>query len=134
MALPTGQHRRALLESRLQEELARVLRVDPSQVGRNEPLQSFGLDSITAVELRNRWQEEWGLILSPTLIWDHPTIAALATHMAAKIGTPLEPAEPAEPAPDTERAAAVAQIKELSEGEAETLLLQKLSNIEAKRS
>jgi acyl carrier protein len=125
-----------MLESRLQEELAQVLRIPPSQVGRSEPLQSFGLDSISAVELRNRWQEELGLILPPTLIWDHPSISALATYLAAKIDTPKEDALPAgatQPVPDAGRAAVVAQIKTLSEDEAEKLLLQKLSSIEAKR-
>ena len=137
MALPTAQQRRALLESRLQDELARVLRVNPSQVGRNEPLQNFGLDSISAVELRNRWAEEFGVILAPTLIWDHPTISALAAHLAVKLETPLEGpefVEAVQPPGEAERAAVVAQIKTLSEDEAEKLLLQKLSSIETKRS
>ena len=135
MALP-AQQRRALLESRLQEELARILRVNPSQVGLNEPLQTFGLDSISAVELRNRWAEEFGLILAPTLIWDHPTITALAAHLAVKLGTTLERAsvEAVEPPADAERAAVVAQLKTLSEDDAEQLLLQRLSSIETKRS
>jgi acyl transferase domain-containing protein/acyl carrier protein len=136
MALPTGQQRRALIESRLQEELARVLRVNPPQVGLNEPLQSFGLDSISAVELRNRWAEEFGLVLAPTLIWDYPTISALAEHLALMLVTASQraaPVEAVEPAEDAARAAVIAQIKTLSEGEAEHLLLQRLSNIETKR-
>jgi len=133
LASPAGQHRRALLESRLQQELARILRINPSQVGRTVPLQSFGLDSISAVELRNRWSEELGLLLSATLIWDHPTISALATHLADKMEIPLDSPEAAPLAQDAERTAVVAQIKELSEEEAEALLVQKLSTIEAKR-
>jgi NADPH:quinone reductase-like Zn-dependent oxidoreductase/acyl carrier protein len=133
LASPAGQHRRALLESRLQQELARILRINPSQVGRTAPLQSFGLDSISAVELRNRWSEELGLLLSATLIWDHPTISALATHLADKMEIPLDSAEAATLAQDAERTAVVAQIRELSEEQAEALLIQTLSTIEAKR-
>ena len=132
LALPTRQHRRARLESHLQEVLASVLRVNPTQVSRHEPLQSLGLDSISAVELRNRWQEELGLILSPTLIWDHPTIAALATYLASGLDAPSEPAAAGEPPPNASHATAVGEIKTLSEDEAEELLLRKLSAIEAR--
>jgi aryl carrier-like protein len=60
MSLPTPLHRRAFIESHLLEELARALRVPESQLDKNQPLQTSGLDSISAVELRNRWQEELG--------------------------------------------------------------------------
>ncbi len=136
MALPTRQHRLALLQSRLQEDLARTLRVSSTQVGLNEPLQSFGLDSLSAVELRNRWAEELGLMLSATLIWDHPTIAQLATYLVTQLDTrfeDVEPVEAAQSAPRPEDAGVVAQIKDLSEEEAEALLLQKLSRLEAQR-
>jgi phthiocerol/phenolphthiocerol synthesis type-I polyketide synthase C len=136
MALPTGQHRRAMLQSRLQEDLARTLRVNAGQVGLTEPLQSFGLDSLSAVELRNRWAEELGLVLSATLVWDHPTISALSAYLADQLEAPSERVEADEAsrsAPPKDHAAVVAQINELSEAEAEALLLQKLSRIEAGR-
>jgi acyl transferase domain-containing protein/acyl carrier protein len=133
MALPSAQHRRAMLETRLQEELARALRVNRSQVGRNEPLQSFGLDSISAVELRNRLAEELNLILSPTLIWDQPTIAALATFLAGRLADSEGRTLAVQPAPDAARAEIVAQVQTLSEDEAERLLLKKVAAIEAKR-
>ena len=44
-----------------------------------------GLDSLGAVELRNALMAKYGIALSATVAFDHPTPAALATHMAATL-------------------------------------------------
>ncbi|OAA18178.1 acyltransferase family protein, partial [Frankia sp. EI5c] len=53
---------------------------------------NLGLDSLTALELRNQLGQRTGLRLSATVIFDHPTPLALATHLyealAADVGSP----------------------------------------------
>ena len=98
-AAPPGE-RGAALRDHLREQVARVLRCDPSRIGASTPLQQGGLDSLMAMELRNRLEVSLGVTLNVTLIWRHPTVADLADHLASAMGLPLDaPGEGAASAP-----------------------------------
>ncbi|UQA57009.1 type I polyketide synthase [Polyangium aurulentum] len=88
----TPEERRERLESLVREQIVEVLRLDPSRITSETPLNTLGFDSLMAVELRNRLELLLGATLPVTLVWGYPTVAALVPHLATKIGVPLEPA------------------------------------------
>ncbi|HEX3130887.1 MAG TPA: SDR family NAD(P)-dependent oxidoreductase, partial [Thermoanaerobaculia bacterium] len=62
--------------------LAGLLKVDPGTIGALEPFADFGLTSWDAVGLSGELEEWLGTSLSPVLLYEHPTIAELARHLA----------------------------------------------------
>jgi acyl carrier protein len=82
--------RGALLEQHLIEQIAQVLRADPARISAETPLNSMGLDSLMALELRNRLELSLGLNLPATLVWARPTVIDLAPDLAQRMGLSLE--------------------------------------------
>jgi acyl carrier protein len=76
---------RQILAGKLQGQAARVLRLPLPTLDVNRPLNQFGLDSLMALELRNRMQAEWGIAIPLATILGGPSILQLATLAIAKL-------------------------------------------------
>ena len=116
--------RQTILAAHIQNVLAQVLGLEASQLP--DVRQGFfdiGMDSLTAMELRSRLEVDLGTSLPSTLAFDYTTIQTLADYLineALSLGVPA-----AEPEPAT--ASATARLEQLSETEAENLLIEKLN-------
>jgi len=55
---------------------------DPASLDPDRPFKDLGIDSLTALALRNTLTQRTGLVLPATLALDHPTPAAVARHLA----------------------------------------------------
>jgi acyl transferase domain-containing protein/acyl-CoA synthetase (AMP-forming)/AMP-acid ligase II/acyl carrier protein len=56
------------------------------------PFATLGLDSLSAVRLIGELEQRLGQTLSPTLVYDHPNIAALAAHLDPSAARPTSQA------------------------------------------
>ncbi|GAA1298743.1 type I polyketide synthase [Saccharothrix xinjiangensis] len=84
-ALPATERRKHLLDL-VRGLVAGVLGHDgPHAVDPDRGFLELGFDSLAAVELRNRVGETAGVRLSATLVYDHPTPAAVAELLHAEL-------------------------------------------------
>ncbi len=75
---PTEQQ----IQSWLIANISTVVEVDPQTIDIRKPLEYYGMDSMQAMHLSGDLEDWLGRQLSPTVVWDYPTIEVLARHLA----------------------------------------------------
>ncbi len=91
------ERRRALLEE-VRGTLAAVLgHTDGDGIDPDRPLRDLGVDSLAAVELRNALGTATGTRLPATLVFDHPTVRAVAAFLDERLPATPGPAAATEP-------------------------------------
>ncbi|MBU8894068.1 SDR family NAD(P)-dependent oxidoreductase [Corallococcus sp. M34] len=114
------RERWALLEEHVRGQLARVLGMSSlEEVGAQQRLFDLGLDSLMAVELKNRLAASLQRPLRSTLLFDFPRIEALVEHLGRDVLGVFPPPEPAAalPAEPVER-----DVRDMSDPELEALI------------
>ncbi|MYY86545.1 hypothetical protein GT044_35760, partial [Streptomyces sp. SID335] len=110
----TAEERLDLLTTLVRTQAAGVLgHADPDAVQVDTPFKELGLDSLTAVELRNRLAAATGLKLPAALVFDYPQAHVLAAHLAERL------------APD-----AAAQAGRAASGDTTAHALQEVARVE----
>ena len=128
----------------VREVVASILGIAAAAVEADRGLFESGLDSLAAIELRQRLQARFGVSLPATLVFKFPTVAAIAEHLQGRaepvptVAAPVAPPAPvaAPPAPVTKGVAdGVAdrpappgpqRLEELSEDELAQMLRREL--------
>ncbi len=84
--LPTAAEIQAWMSS----YLAQLLALEPDEVNATIPFDRYGLDSSVAVGLTGDLEDWLDRKLDPTLLYDYPTIEALAQHLAEEFKFKVE--------------------------------------------
>ena len=108
----SGEDLTTALEALVRDEVAAELgRTDPATVDVRSAFTDQGLDSVSSIQLRTRLVAATGIPMPATVVFDHPTPAALAAWLADRLPTaspaPTPSSAPAPlPAPASPSAAA----------------------------
>jgi myxalamid-type polyketide synthase MxaE and MxaD len=99
-----------------------VLKLAPARLDARKPLGAMGLNSLMAMELRNRLEAALERPLSATLAWNYPTVDALVGFLCGEAPAAVV-ARPATAAADD--AVAIEAVAQLSDADAARLLRRK---------
>ncbi|MER5768705.1 acyl carrier protein [Streptomyces sp. NPDC001985] len=80
-----AEHSVEVLGGWLADRIALYLKRSPSEIVFTVPLAEYGLDSVAALSLCGDIEEDFDLVLEPTVAWDHPTVDALAAHLVEEL-------------------------------------------------
>jgi amino acid adenylation domain-containing protein len=83
--LDEPEKRQQLLETYLQQQVARVLKIDPLQLQLHQSLNALGIDSIAAVELKNCIESDLGVEISFVNILEGTNIARLTAQISEQL-------------------------------------------------
>ena len=114
LALPEDD-RLPHLEAFVCQLLSKVLGLSASGIDVTQPIHRMGLDSLMAVELRNRFEREVGLTLSIPKLLQGRTVRQLAQQIAEHF---------------EEETSAAVEVEDLSEDEVDALLLEMMAEAE----
>ena len=117
-----------LLIAHVQWQVAQVLGLNPSQpIDLEQGFFELGMDSLTSVELRNRLQNSLSCSISATLAFNYPTVKELVDYIGKKV-LRLELSVDSQTKSEIPVRMST-ELEQLSESDAEALLLQELEKI-----
>lgn len=76
-------HTEEAIREWLMDHLSTALKTARSRLDADAPFTRYGLNSLDAVTMVMDLEEQLGIELPPTLLWDYPTINKCAAHLAA---------------------------------------------------
>jgi acyl-CoA synthetase (AMP-forming)/AMP-acid ligase II/alkylation response protein AidB-like acyl-CoA dehydrogenase/acyl carrier protein len=80
-----GAPREREVEAWFVDWVSATLGVPTAEIKLDEPLTSYGVDSLVVVEATSAIEERFGLEVAESIFWNHRTIRALSTYIGARL-------------------------------------------------
>jgi acyl carrier protein len=93
-----ASRRRAILAAHLTAQVASVLGLAVDAVDAHAPMRALGMDSLMAIELRDRLEASLAIPVATTLVWQRPTVVEMAAYLLERLELD-GPGEVASPTP-----------------------------------
>ncbi|MCC5610266.1 beta-ketoacyl reductase [Nostoc sp. CHAB 5834] len=120
------KEKRSLLLTHVRSLIAKVLDLkSPEEIDIYQGFTDLGMDSLMAVELKNRLQTSLECSISASLVFDYPTVATLVDYLAGEMLSTSDVIE----SKVAEQIIPESNFDDLSDSEAEALLLSKLASM-----
>jgi acyl transferase domain-containing protein len=117
--LSEPQTRKALIEDYLRDLVARSFRMPVAKISTEQPLNSMGIDSLTAIEVKRRVESDLGVIVPVVALLQGPSIAQLAELLLDELSNGAGSRSEIKPANDD---CELAVVDQLSESQVDALL------------
>ena len=119
----------------VRKQAARVLAIDEANLpDPRRTLNELGFDSLTAVEFANRVGRSIGHHLSPSLLFDYPTLESLTRHLVSDVlqlqSAEAPPAGESEEAVEDDRVQVLTDVESMSEEDMDALVSQQLEQLQ----
>ncbi len=86
---PVNQ-RKTLMADHLRARVSSILLLDAGEINLNDRLFDLGVDSLIAMQLKSKLQQDLGVPLGSTLLFDFPTVDRLAHYLVEEFVNPLD--------------------------------------------
>ena len=120
-----------LLIAYLQTEVAAVLKLESQLPDQERGFFEIGMDSLMAVELKERLEASLGSTLPATLAFESPTIKDMAEYLGREVLGWKPVTDNALLLSEDERSQAVSNIEQISEDEVEASIAERLAKLES---
>jgi acyl carrier protein len=138
------QHTFEEIQAWLTAQIANLTFVDPVEIDVRDTFNSFGLSSREAVMLSGDLEDWLGIRISPTIVYEYPSVESLARFLATEV-TQFEDTASTQTDPLLGKSVqatidanqmddAISRLEQISDEEAEALLLKKLARLDKAES
>ena len=73
------------IKNRIKQHISSATKLNTAKIKEEETFKSLGLDSLHALQLKNKLQDDFSLSLNVAVVWQYPTVQKLADFLAKEL-------------------------------------------------